>query len=103
VSATLGGNTEVNKFNRLFLVPGMGHCSGVGSASPAATANTVPLPATDQFFNALKAWVEQGTAPGSITLTSADSSVSMPVCPYPQKATYKGSGSPTAAASYACQ
>jgi feruloyl esterase len=107
VSAALGGNTVVNQFNRLFLIPGMGHCAGVGtvngSASPAATANSVPLPATGQLFNAMTAWVESGTAPNSIVLNSADKSVSMPVCPYPQKATYTGSGSITAAASYTCQ
>lgn len=103
VSDALGGNAEVNRFNRLFLVPGMGHCAGVGSASPAATANSVPLPANNQFFNALVAWVEGGTAPANVVLSSADSSVSMPVCPYPQKATYSGSGAVTAAASYSCK
>jgi feruloyl esterase len=107
VSTTLGGNTEVNKFNRLFLVPGMGHCAGVGtvsgSAGPAASANSVPLPATDQLFNSLVAWVETGTAPAAIVLNSADASVSRPVCPYPQKATYGGSGAVTTAGSYTCR
>jgi feruloyl esterase len=92
----------VNKFNRLYFVPGMGHCAGVGSAGTTASANTVPLPATDQFFNALKTWVEGNTAPASIVLNSANSSVSLPVCPYPQKPTYSGTGSPTAASSYSC-
>jgi len=48
-------------------------------------------------------WVETQTAPTALVLNSANSSVSMPVCPYPQKATYNGSGSPTAAASYTCK
>lgn len=107
VSQLVGGNVEVNKFNRLFLVPGMGHCAGVGTAQgaagPAATNNSVPLPATGQLFSALVDWVENKNAPNALTLSSADSSVSMPVCPYPQKATYSGSGSPTAAASYSCK
>lgn len=107
VSQLLGGNVEVNKFNRLFLVPGMGHCAGVGSAQasagPAANANSVPLPVSGQLFGALVDWVEKADAPASIVLTSADASVSMPVCPYPQKATYVGSGSPRTAASYACR
>lgn len=107
VSQQLGGNVEVNKFNRLFLIPGMGHCSGVGTeagtAGPAPTANSVPLPASNQFFNTLVDWVEKSTAPDRIVLNSADSSVSMPVCPYPQKATYNGSGAVTAAASYSCR
>lgn len=107
VSQALGGNVEVNKFNRLFMVPGMGHCVGVGTAQgtsfPVADANSVPLPAPTQFFDALVNWVEHGNAPASLVLNSANSSVSMPVCPYPQKATYNGTGSPTAAASYTCR
>ena len=35
-------------------------------------------------------WVETQTAPTALVLNSANSSVSMPVCPYPQKATYNG-------------
>ena len=68
-----------------------------------ANANTIPLPAQDQFFNALVAWVENGTPPGSLALNSADNSVSMRVCPHPQKATYTGAGSITVAASYICR
>jgi feruloyl esterase len=107
VSNVMGGNVATNKFNRLFLVPGMGHCAGVGSVSgsagPAANTNSVPLPAQDQFFNALKDWVENDNTPDTLVLSSADDSVSMPVCPYPKKATYGGTGSITAAASYTCK
>ncbi len=106
VSAVVGGVVETNKFNRLFLIPGMGHCAGVGtvngSAGPAATTNTIPLPGQAQFFNALVDWVEHNNAPTSLTVNSADGSVTMPVCAYPKKATYAGTGSVTAAASYSC-
>ena len=89
------------------MVPGMGHCAGIGTAQsaagPAATANSVPLPADGQFFNAHVDWVENKNAPSTLVVKSADSSVSMPICAYPQKATYSGSGSPTAAASYSCK
>lgn len=106
VSAAVGGDTEVNKFNRLFLIPGMGHCAGVGSVSgsagPPLNTNNVPLPATNQFFNALVEWVENNNAPASLVLSSMDGSVTRPVCPYPQMATYNGSGSITGAASYSC-
>ena len=74
-----------------------------GSAGPTADANAVPLPAPDQFFNALVDGVENQAAPDRVELQSANASVSMPVCPYPKKATYSGSGSVTSAASYACQ
>ena len=107
MSNVMGGFAEAQKFDRLFMVPGLGHCGGVGSvsgsASPPATANSVPLPATDQFFNALVDWVEHQNAPDRVVLQSADASVSMPVCPYPKKATYQGSGAVTTEASYSCQ
>jgi len=107
VSNVLGGFIETNKFNRLFLIPGMGHCGRVGtvngSAGPAATANSVPLPAPDQLFSALTAWVENKTAPADIVLKSADASASLPVCPYPQRPAYNGSGAITSAASYSCK
>ncbi len=49
---------EADSFARLFLVPGMAHCSGG--------------PATDQFdgLSALEAWVEKGIAPASIAATA---------------------------------
>ncbi|WP_338615465.1 tannase/feruloyl esterase family alpha/beta hydrolase [Pigmentiphaga sp. CHJ604] len=107
VADKMGGIEAVQAFNRLYLVPGMGHCAGVGSVSgsagPAATADTVPLPAANQFFDALVAWVEKGTQPGPLMLKSADASVSMPICVHPQKATYKGSGSATDGANYSCR
>ena len=102
-----GGFAEAQKFDRLFMIPGLGHCGGVGSvsgsSSPAADVNSVPLPASDQMFDALVAWVEQQTAPDRIVLQSADGSVSRPVCPFPKKATYSGSGSTASEGSYTCQ
>ncbi len=102
----VGGFAEAQKFDRLFMVPGLGHCGGVGSVTgssgPTADANSVPLPAQGQFFAKLVDWVEHQSAPDQVVLQSADASVSMPVCPYPKKASYSGSGSVTAAASYSC-
>jgi len=53
----LAGNHggDASEFVRLFLIPGMCHCSGGG-------------PATDQFdaFSALMTWVEAGQAPDRI-------------------------------------
>jgi feruloyl esterase len=103
VSRELGGPERTNEFNRLFMIPGMGHCGGVGSVGPNANANTIPLPALGQFFGALVDWIENRNAPEALVLKSANASVSQPVCPYPKQATYRGSGSVTDAASYLCE
>ena len=75
---------------RLFLAPGVLHCRG--GAGP------------DQFdaLTALENWVEKGTPPASILATKANSSLSRPLCPYPQLPRYKGTGDANDAASYSC-
>jgi hypothetical protein len=104
-----GGFAKTQAYDRLFLIAGMGHCGGVGTqqgtvgVSPAATVNSVPLPAAGQLFTAMTNWVEAGTAPATITLQSADASASQLLCPYPQKPTYGGAGAASAAASYTCK
>ncbi len=107
VANAMGGFTETQKFNRLFMVPALGHCGGIGSPSgpdsPPANTNNVPLPSVNQLFDALTAWVETGTAPERIVTRSADSSVSLPLCPFPKKPTYSGTGSVTVEANYTCQ
>jgi hypothetical protein len=115
VAASMGGVAEVQKFNRLFLIPAMGHNTvfKVSSLDPVTgtitAATKVPLPAlpinggtNDQLFEALRNWVENGFAPDRLDLTSSDASVSLPICAYPQRAVYRGSGSVKAAASYVC-
>jgi Tannase and feruloyl esterase len=101
VMATMGGQVETQKFFRYFRIPGMAH-SGRLEAGP-----NVPVPQTalgrDEMFQALQSWVENGTTPGRIDVSSSDASVSLPMCLYPQKVNYSGSGSVTAAASYTCQ
>ena len=78
----------------MFMVPGMGHCRGGDGA-------------TDTFdaVAALDAWVETGQAPAQILATSVtDGAVtrSRPLCPYPQVASYRGTGSTDEAANFVC-
>jgi feruloyl esterase len=75
---------------RLFLAPGVFHCGG--GAGP------------DRFdtLTALEQWVEKGTAPASLIASSADGSLSRPLCPYPQLARYSGKGDTKQAASFEC-
>jgi pimeloyl-ACP methyl ester carboxylesterase len=114
VVAAMGGHEKVQRFNRLYLIPGLAHDGTFGrsgSFDPATGAitsvNKVPLPqpvsGRDELFEALKAWVEGGVAPGRIDLSSANGSVTMPICVYPLKAMHDGSGNPKAASSYACR
>jgi pimeloyl-ACP methyl ester carboxylesterase len=120
VVKTMGNLADVQDFLRLYLVPGKAHSSQgraytVASAADPAKNNTVPLPklpgianqhpgpAEDQMFTALQHWVENGTAPQSITLTSRDNAVSYPLCVYPLKATWNGVDSSKLASSYTCQ
>jgi feruloyl esterase len=94
VQATLGGASPTADSIRLFMVPGMAHCSG-GEG-----------PNTFDKVGTLDRWVEQGTPPGSITashLTGGKVDRTRPLCPYPQVARYKGTGSIDDAASFECR
>jgi len=93
LAAANGGNAS--DFARLFLVPGMGHCSGG--------------PATDGFdpLTALQAWVEQGVAPDTLLAQAGPATPwpgrTRPLCAYPKVAVYNGSGSLEDAANFSCQ
>src|SRR5438552_16224498 len=102
VSGVAGDYSETLKFYRLFLLPGMGHCSGVNSengvASPPANP---PLLQGTQAYDALTNWVENGTAPSTFTVTTADGARSRLLCAYPKKLSYV-KGDVNAAASFTC-
>jgi feruloyl esterase len=94
VVQVLGGRDKVHDAYRLFMAPGMGHCSGGNG------------PNTFDMLTALERWVEAGLAPdhipASITRPSAMLDRSRPLCPYPQVAVYKGTGSTDEGANFAC-
>jgi feruloyl esterase len=115
VVAAMGGHAEVQKFMRMYLMPGSAHSSQGRAYTVGGKNDTVPLPKLpgnanqtptreqDQFFTALVDWVEKDTAPGEILLTSRDNSVGYPVCVYPQRTTWNGNGDTKQAASYGCR
>jgi hypothetical protein len=80
-------------FFRLFMVPGMFHCGGgVGTS-------------TFDVATPLLHWVESGDAPknvGASRVSSGKVIRTRPLCPYPQVARYKGSGSIDDAANFSC-
>jgi feruloyl esterase len=93
VRETMGGEKETLDFVRLFLAPGMGHCGGG------------PGPNTLDALSALEQWVEKAKAPDSIIATHSTAGKvdrARPLCPYPQVAKYKGTGSTDDAANFIC-
>jgi len=91
VTQQMGAGTT--DFFRLFMVPGMHHCGG--GPGPSAFDTLTPV----------SQWVEQGKAPESVTASKAESGKvirTRPLCPYPQVAKYKGTGSIDEAANFIC-
>jgi len=94
VTKALGGAAKTMASVRLFMVPGMAHCRG-GEG-----------PNTFDAVTALEQWVEHGKAPDRILAAHATNGVvdrTRPLCPYPQLATYTGSGSIDEAANFTCR
>lgn len=115
VKAWAGGEEQVQRFLRMYNIPGMAH-SSQGRAYTVGNVNaTVPMPALpgnanqtpsrdrDQLFSALTDWVELGQAPGQVVITSQDRSTSHPICLHPKQAVWNGSGSARDAAQYSCR
>ncbi len=93
VARTMGGMARTSEFFRLFMVPGMGHCSG----GPGTTSFDM-LPALEQ-------WVEKKITPQRIVASRQSKGVkerTRPLCPYPSVAKWKGSGSTDEAANFVC-
>jgi feruloyl esterase len=86
--------TKSSDWIRLFMIPGMGHCSG-GEG-----------PDTFDQISVIEQWVEQGKAPAQIIATHSTAGKvdrTRPLCPFPQVARYNGSGSIDEAANFSCQ
>jgi len=83
----------VSDWARLFMMPGMAHCSG-GEG-----------PDSFDKIAVIEDWVEHGKAPSQIVAahhTNGKVDRTRPLCPYPQVAKYKGSGSIDEAANFTC-
>ena len=91
--ADSGDPAKSDDWVRLFMEPGMGHCSG-GEG-----------PDTFDKISVMEAWVEQGKAPESILASHSSAGKvdrTRPLCPYPLIARYKGKGSIDEAANFSC-
>jgi feruloyl esterase len=87
---------ETQKYARLFMVPGMYHCSGG------------PGPNVFDALTPLVTWVEGGVAPDTIVATKFVNDtppaiqMTRPLCVFPKVAKYNGSGSTSIAANFTC-
>jgi feruloyl esterase len=102
---------DTRSFYRVFMAPGMAHCSGGAgvNAFGNGTANGPVIDADHDLLKALERWVEQGHAPDKIIAThylnnAAAQGVQFqrPLCPFPERAEYKGHGDPNSADSFQC-
>jgi feruloyl esterase len=87
------GESARDKSIELYMEPGVNHCWG-GEG-----------PDTFDVGGALERWVQTGKAPGRIIASHwTESAVdrTRPLCPYPQVAAYKGTGSIDAAENFRC-
>ena len=89
-----GGPEQTSNWVRLFMAPGMAHCSG--GEGP------------DNFdkIGVMEQWVEQSKAPEQIIATHKTAGKvdrTRPLCPYPQVAHYKGIGSIDEASNFSCR
>ena len=93
VSSTLGA-AETRRAVRLYMVPGMIECNGG--------------PGTDTFdmLAVMRRWIERGQAPAEVVASRVEHGKvvrTRPLCPYPQVATFKGSGSTDEAKNFVCK
>jgi feruloyl esterase len=86
---------DVRDYSRLFLAPGVLHCSGG------------PGPDRVDLLSAIVTWVEDGVAPERLLASKVDEAgatlMTRPLCPYPEVAVWDGTGDTNDASSFRCQ
>jgi feruloyl esterase len=106
------GEDKAATFTRLYMIPGMEHCSG--GPGPSAFGqfglDTAKGPSYG-LFDSLEDWVEKGSPADDVVATKyapgADGEMkavmTRPLCAYPFAAKYKGSGDSNDAANFTCE
>lgn len=117
----------VDSYYHLFMVPGLGHCSGgdgpwnIGQSGPVPGA---PMDGEHDTLTALEQWVEHGVEPKRLIgghmegggpgqgnpnggpngggAKAAPPDMTRPICAYPNIARYNGTGDRADAASFSC-
>src|SRR6266481_46046 len=103
------GARETEAFARLYMVPGMQHCSGGPGTDSFGQFGAGTKDAQHNVELAVEAWVEKGIAPKAIVAIKIEEGdaaknvkMSRPLCPYPQIAKYKGKGDTNDAGNFVC-
>lgn len=96
--------TRTDQVAKLYMASGVNHCGGGPGAQSFVTNGN-----QGELTQALRDWVENDVAPGSIQISkqannSATGAVQFTtlMCPYPTTLTYSGSGDLLSASSYSC-
>ena len=87
------GAEQVRDSVRLFMAPGVDHCSGGEGTFAIDTLGVIDT------------WVESGTPPERIVASrplKGSAERTRPLCPYPQVARYRGQGSTDDASNFVC-
>lgn len=95
VLGKMGGTSQTDDFVRLFMVPGMGMCSGFGTGGNGAW----------DALQVIEKWRETGVAPDKIIAShrvGGEVDRTHPACPYPKAAIYDGKGDPLDASNFSC-
>ena len=102
------GFEGIQKFYRLFHAPGVSHC-GLGILNHGSLG---PWPQGGVDFDAVIDWVENGNPPSEVIgsgntaapayVAGAATTLTRPLCPYPQTAVYLGGGNVTSANNWIC-
>ncbi len=107
-------NPDAAAFVRLFMAPGMQHCTGGPGPSSFGQfghfPGTGPDDAQHDLYLALEQWVEKGVAPEKVIAakfavdgkSAPTLKMTRPLCAYPQTAKYNGAGDPNHADSFTC-
>jgi feruloyl esterase len=88
------GNAAKGTSIQLYMMPGMNHCRGGAG------------PDSFDMMGAMEEWVRTGNASDHIVATHRKAGTvdrTRPLCPYPQVAAYKGTGSTDDAANFLCE
>jgi feruloyl esterase len=109
-ASALAFHHKVQQYHRLFMLPAVSHCGGgtgpnaIGGGAPEPTAAL--RDADHHVVSAMIKWIEHGVAPEKIIATRFGTGNSIvrqrPVCAYPARAVYDGSGGVDDASNFSC-